>query len=170
MMSGEAISEARISNGHDAHVRRELGVSRVEPRAKGGSLGSRPGILIFSCRQQMLHMNHRALELTGQLHQAELGPVHEIRSALVRELRTVIQETMDHRRDANIWELFELKRVIVEVGRKILARGFGLADRKSFEDSRIVIVLEELSLRQERTNLGLVREQLAGMEAKGRGR
>ena len=41
---------------------------------------------------------------------------------------------------------FELKRVIFESERKILVRGFGLADRNSHDDSRIVIVLEEVTL------------------------
>ena len=68
----------------------------------------------------------------------------------MHELRNAIQAALDHRRDANIWELFELKRVLFEARRKILVRGFGLADRDSHDDSRIVIVLEELGLRQER--------------------
>lgn len=57
--------------------------------------------------------------------------------------------TFDSRKEANIWELCELKRVIFDAGRKILVRGFGLAGRNSHDDSRIVIVLEEVGLRQE---------------------
>lgn len=64
----------------------------------------------------------------------------------VRELRVAIQQGLDSRRDANIWELFELRRVRFEARRRILVRGFGLADRHSFADSRIVIVLEELGV------------------------
>jgi hypothetical protein len=94
-------------------------------------------------------MNHRALELTGCLNQTKIGSVHNIRSAPVRELSAQIQETLDHRREANIRETFELKRVIFDAGRKILVRGFGLAGRNSHDDSRIVIVLEEIGLRQE---------------------
>jgi hypothetical protein len=59
------------------------------------------------------------------------------------------KETLDHRRQANIWEIFELNRVFFETERKILVRGFGLADRNSCDASRVVIVLEELSRRQE---------------------
>lgn len=111
---------------------------------------SRPGILIFSRRQKLLHMNRRALELTGHLGQAEIGPVNEIHSAPVCELRAQIQAALDIRKAASISELVEMKRLIFEAGRKILMRGFGLADRNSFEDSRIVVVLEEVGLRQER--------------------
>lgn len=139
---------AWIRGGHEQHVRRGQELSSTEPSAKGASVRSRPGILIFSRRRQLLHMNRRALELTGHLNQTEIGPVNDIRLAPVRELSAQIQEALDSRKEANIWELFELKRFIFEAGRKILVRGFGLADRNSYDDSRIVIVLEEVSLRQ----------------------
>ena len=138
-----------IRDGQEPHMRREQGLSHSEPSGKGASARARPGILIFSRARQLLHINSRALELTGHLNQAEIGPVHDIRSTPVREFSAQIQETLDHRRKANIWEIFELKRVIFETGRKILVRGFGLADRNSHEDSRIVIVLEEVGHRQE---------------------
>jgi hypothetical protein len=69
-------------------------------------------------------------------------------SRLVSELRVQIQDTLDHRRQADIWERFELKRDMVEAGRKILLRGFGIPDRNSQNDSRIVIVLEAIGFRQ----------------------
>jgi hypothetical protein len=133
-----------IRDGFESHVRREQGLSSSELSAEGTSVRSRPGILIFSRGRQLLHMNSRALELTGHLNQAEIGPTHDIRSAPVRELSAQIQEMLDHRREANICEIFELKRVVFETERKVLVRGFGLADRNSHDDSRIVIALEEL--------------------------
>lgn len=135
---------------NDGTVRREQGLSSSEPNAKEASARSRPGILIFSRRRQLLHMNSRALELTGHLNQAEIKSVHDIRSAPVRELSAQIQETLANRKDANIWGIFELKRIIVETERKILVRGVGLADQKnSFDNSHIVIMLEEVGRRQE---------------------
>lgn len=133
---------------HVSQMRRGQGATS-EPIPLNDTARYRPGILIFSRRQRLLHLNRRALELTGQLDQAAIGPVCEIHSAPVRELRNAIQATLDHRRDAYIWELFELKRVFFEATRRILVRGFGLADRNSHDDSRIVIVLEELGLQQE---------------------
>jgi hypothetical protein len=59
-------------------------------------------------------MNRRALELTGCLNQTEIGSVHNIRSAPVRELSAQIQEVLDHRNEANSMDLFELKRVIFD--------------------------------------------------------
>ena len=138
-----------MMNDGESHVRREQGLSSSESTAEGASGCSRPGILVFSRERRLLHMNSRALELTGHLNQAEFQSVHNIRSAPVRELVAQIQETLDHRREVDIWEIFELKRVIFETERKILVRGFGLADQNSHDASRIVIVLEESGRRQE---------------------
>ena len=138
-----------MCDGSELHVRHEQGLSSCEPSTKEASARSRPGILIFSRGCQLLHMNSRALELTGHLYQDEIGLVRDLCSAPVRELGAQIQETLDYRREVNIWEIFELKRVIFETERKILVRGFGLADRNSYDDSRIVIVLEEVTRRQE---------------------
>jgi hypothetical protein len=134
---------------HDHVSQMSLGQGAVFER---GSLNDtvhyRSGILIFSHGQKLLHANRRALELTGHLHQAEMGTVGEFHSAPVRELRNAIQAAMDHRIAANNWEPFKLKRVICEGRRKFLVCGFGLADRSSHDDSRIVLVLDELGLRQ----------------------
>jgi hypothetical protein len=94
-------------------------------------------------------MNRRALELTGHLDQAETGPATMTLSRLVSELRVQIQDALDSRTEADIWELFELKRVMVESGRTVLLRGFGLPNRNSSDHSRVIIILEELSLQQE---------------------
>ena len=146
MMDGET----RMRNGHESRVRLGQGGSRSEPSAKGVSVDSRPGVMIFSRRQQVLHVNHRALELTGQLHHAGIGSVNEICSAPVRELSVQICAALDIRKEAKISQLVEIRRLIFEAGRKILVYGFGLTGRNSFEDSRIVIVLKEIGPREER--------------------
>jgi hypothetical protein len=138
-----------IRDGHESHVRCGQGLSSPEPSEKRAFQRAIPGILIFSRRQELLHMNRRALELMGNLNQTEIGPVNEIPLSPLHELRILIQETLDHRKEANIWEYFELKRVIFEAGRKILVRGIGMADRNSYDGSRIVIVLEDVGRRQE---------------------
>jgi hypothetical protein len=138
-----------MQDGHESHVWHGQGLSSRESSAESASVRSQPGILIFSHRRHLLHTNRRALELTGLLDPAEIGPYKDVRLAPVRELLAHIQGTLDHRKEANIWDPFESKRLIFEAGRKILVRGFGLANRNSHNDSRIVIVLEEVSLRQE---------------------
>jgi hypothetical protein len=139
---------AWIRDGNESHEKPGQELSSPAPNTKSACQRSSIGILVFSHRRQLLHMNHRALELTGHLDQTETGPATMTLSRLVRELRVQIQDTLDSRRKADIWELFELKRDMVESGRKILLRGFGLADRNSQDDSRIVIVLEEVGCRQ----------------------
>ena len=149
MMSGGVLRQA----GLVSEIRPGQGVtSDPIPLYRRGYY--RPGIVIFSRRQKLLHASRRALELMDQLDPSELEPVHEIHSTPVHELRHAIQAALDHRRAADIWEIFELKRIIFEVRRTILVRGFGLADRKSYEDSRIVIVLEELGARKEHSETG----------------
>jgi PAS domain-containing protein len=137
-----------IRDRHESLVRPGQELFTTVQIAKSASAGARPGILVLSRGGRLLYMNSRALELTGHLNQAEIGPGHNIRSAPVRELIAQIQETLNYRREADIWEIFELKRVIVETERRIMVRGFGLADRNSHDDSRIVIVLEEVGYRQ----------------------
>ena len=123
-----------IRDGHESYVQGEHRLSPSEPAAKSASVHSGPGILIFSRRRQLLHMNRRALKLAGHLNQTEIGPVNDTRLAPVRDLSAQIQEALDSRKEADIWELFELKRVIFDAGRKILVRRFGLAGRNSHDD------------------------------------
>ena len=129
----------------DSHVWRSEGLPISEPSAQSavGRLG--PGILVFSRTQQVLHMNRRALELTGHLNQTERGPGTDHRLAPLCDLSACIKEALDLRQDANIWELVELKRVMVNAGRVIQVRGFRLEGRNTHDDSRIVIVLDEVA-------------------------
>jgi hypothetical protein len=144
-MRGETMRQ----RGHVSQMRRGQG-SASESTPKNDTERYQPERLMFSRRRKLLRVNRRALELADHLDQAEIGRICEIHSAPVRELRNAIQTTLDHRRAAHIWEPFELKRVVFEGRRRILVRGLGLADRSSHDDSRIVIVLEELGLHQAR--------------------
>lgn len=138
------------SDGYESHVRSGQGIFSPQSSVNGTPVRSQPGIVVFSRGQQVLHVNRRALELTGHFRQAEHGPVNDVRSAPVRELSAEIQEILDSRSKAGISERFELTRVIFEAGRRILAHGFGLANLNAYDNSRIVIVLEEIGYRQER--------------------
>ncbi len=123
----------------------------------------RPGVLIFTRRQELLHADHRAMEVIAHPDQPHCEPSSEIHVAPVRELLNAVQAALDHRRAAGIWEPFELKRLIFEPTRKIVVRGLGLIDRNSHDDSRIVIVLEEVRLRQEHSES---QEQTIGLSQK----
>jgi hypothetical protein len=141
---------AWIRDGHEQQERRGQRLSSAAPSTKSASHSSSPGILVFSHRRQLLHMNRRALELIGHLEQAETGPATMTLSRLVSELRIQIQDILDSRVEANVWELFECKHVMGELERKILLRGIGLPNRNSRDHSRVIIILEEVSLQQER--------------------
>jgi hypothetical protein len=144
---------ARKRDGNDAHEKPGHELSVSAPSTKSAFERSSPGILVFSNRRHLGHINQRALELTGHLDQAETGPSTMTLSMLVSELRVQIQVALDNRRKGDIWELFELKRDIVEAGRKIRLRGFGIADQRSQDNSRIVIVLDEFGFRQATTQV-----------------
>lgn len=120
-----------------------------ESSAAGAAISSRPGIVIFSRRQQLLHMNRRALELIGHPDQGETGLISDMRVALVRELCAQIQEALAFRKQSHIREHVEIKRHISDSVRTITLRGFGLPDRNGREDSRIVILMEESGPQQE---------------------
>jgi hypothetical protein len=142
--------EIWIRDGHDSHVRRGKRLSSSARNTQSASHRSSPGILVFSHKRQLLHINRRAMQLTGHLGQAETGPATVTLSRLVSDLRVQIQDIIASRMEANVWEFFELKRFMSESGRKIVLRGFGLPDRNAGGHSRVLIILEEVSLQQER--------------------
>lgn len=115
---------------------------------KGRFRRSSPGIVVFSHKRHQGQMNRRGLELTGHLDQTGTEPIMMTLSRVVGELRVQIQDNLDNRRKADLWGIIELRRVMVDAGRQILLRGFGLPNRNSQNDSRIIIVLEEDSSQQ----------------------
>jgi hypothetical protein len=105
---------------------------------------SSPGILVFSRSLQLQYVNRRALELIRNIGQAMTESGLIVLPTPVLELRDQIQKGLDERLEANIWEPFEISRVVSESGRKLLSHGFGHPNRAASRDSRIVIVLEEI--------------------------
>ena len=105
---------------------------------------SSPGILVFSRSLQLQYVNRRALELIRNIGQAMTESGLIVLPAPLLELRDQIQESLDDRLEANIWEPFEMSRVVSESGRRLLVRGFGHPNGAASRDSRIIIVLEEI--------------------------
>jgi hypothetical protein len=103
-----------------------------------------PGVLVFSRSLQLQYVNRRALELIRNIGQAMTESGLIVLSTPLLELRDQIQESLDDRLEANIWEPFEMSRVMSEGGRRLLLRGFGHPNRAVSRDSRIIIVLEEI--------------------------
>ena len=106
---------------------------------------SRPGILVFSRSLQLQYVNRRALELIWTIGQAKTESSSIVLPTRLLELRAQIQECLDDRLEANIWEPFEMSRVVSECRRRLLLRGFGHPNAVASRDSRIIIVLEEIS-------------------------
>ncbi|MDE3219591.1 MAG: hypothetical protein KGO23_09470, partial [Nitrospirota bacterium] len=86
------------------------------------------------------------------------------------ELRDQIQESLDDRLEANIYEQFEMSRVVSEGGRRLLLRGFGHPNGAASRDSRIIIVLEEIgSGEKDRNQQMYARIKAPEMQATGAG-
>ena len=105
---------------------------------------SSPGILVFSRSLQLQYVNRRALELIWTIGQAKTESGSIVLPTRLLELRAQIQECLDDRLEANIWEPFEMSRVVSECRRRLLLRGFGYPNAAASCDSRIIIVLEEI--------------------------
>jgi hypothetical protein len=111
-----------------------------------------PGILVLSRSLQLQYVNRRALELIRNIGQAMTESGLIVLPTPLLELRDQIQESLDARLEANIWEPFEMSRVVSECGRRLLLRGFGHPNGAASRDSRIIIVLEEIgSAEKDRT-------------------
>jgi hypothetical protein len=72
-------------------------------------------------------------------------------SRLVSEFHVQVQASLANRMEANVWELFELKRFLIESGRKFMLRGFGLPNRNSSDHSRVIIILDMVELYRKRS-------------------
>ena len=81
---------------------------------------SSPGIFVFSRSLQLQYVNHRALELIRNISHAITESGLIVLSRPLLELRDQIQESLDDRLEANIWEPFEMSRVVSESGRRLL--------------------------------------------------
>jgi hypothetical protein len=113
---------------------------------------SSPGILVLSRSLQLQYVNRRALELIRNIGQAMTESGLIVLPTPLLELRDQIQESLDARLEANIWEPFEMTRVVSECGRRLLLRGFGHPNGAAGRDSRIIIVLEEIGSAEKDTN------------------
>jgi hypothetical protein len=79
------------------------------------------------------------------------------------DLRDQIQESLDARIEANIWEPFEMSRVVSQRGQRLLLRGFGHPNEVANRDSRIIIVFEEIGSAEHDRNQQ-IRARMTGPE------
>jgi hypothetical protein len=77
---------------------------------------SSPGILVFSRSLQLQYVNRRVLELIRNIGHAVTESGLIVLPTPLLELREQIQESLDERFEANIWEPFEMSRVVSKFG------------------------------------------------------
>lgn len=104
-----------------------------------------PGILVFSLSLQLQYVNRRALELIRRLGHTVPRVASIIRSTQVLELRDQIREALNDRLASKICEPFEVGHSLSAGGGRFFLRGIGCPDPVAAQNSRIIIVLEEIS-------------------------
>ncbi len=104
-----------------------------------------PGILVLAPTMKILYVNRRAWELAGRLGQVELwNSTDHALLPVLGEVCAIVRTALEARAESGQADQFEYLRVIGEFGRCVRIHGFGLPNRLSFSQSRIVIVLYEL--------------------------
>lgn len=122
---------------------------------------SRPGILVFSRSFKLQYVNRRALELIRTIDRGVTESSSIMFPTPVRAFGAEVQDCLEDRLKANLWEPFEMSQVVSGYGPRILLRGFGYSNIAANPNTRIVIVLEEI-----RSSEKNVSQQLhAGMSA-----
>jgi hypothetical protein len=124
---------------------------------------SSPGILVLSRSLQLQYVNRRALVLIRNIGQAITDSGLIILPTPLLDLRDQIQESLDARIEANIWEPFEMSRVVSQRGQRLLLRGFGHPNVVANRDSRIIIVFEEIGSAEHDRNQQ-IRARMTGPE------
>jgi len=124
---------------------------------------SSPGILVLSRSLQLQYVNRRALELIRNIGQAITDSGLIILPTPLLDIRDQIQESLDARIEANIWEPFEMSRVVSHRRQRFLLRGFGHPNEVANRDSRIIIVFEEIGSAEHDKNQQ-IRARMTGPE------
>jgi DNA-binding CsgD family transcriptional regulator len=112
-----------------------------------------PGILLLSSSLHLLHMNRRAWELSGKITQGQNGKAAlGVLPTPVTELCAEVITALQVRTNAKDWEQVQIRRLVGTPNPPVLLRAFGLPDhRGDFRQSRILILMEEVTQRRERT-------------------
>ena len=111
-----------------------------------------PGILLFSSSLHLMHMNRQAWELSGKITQAQNGRAATgVLPPAVTELCAEVIAALQVRTNAKDWEQVQITRLVGTPNPPVLLRAFGFPDRGGFQQARILILMEEIAQRRERT-------------------
>jgi DNA-binding CsgD family transcriptional regulator len=112
-----------------------------------------PGILLLSPGLQLMHMNRQAFELNGKIIRAENGKMATgVLPMAITELCAEVVAALRVKTNAKDWEQVQIRRLMGTANPPVLLRAFGLPDhRGGLQQSRILIIMEEVTQRRERS-------------------
>ena len=109
-----------------------------------------PGILMLTSSMQLLYRDRRSWELCAQVNKHQSGKAaNGVLPPAVADLCVKIMKALQVRPEAKDWEQFQLRRIVGDPKRPILLCGLGLPDTTGSQQSRILIMMEEIGRRQE---------------------
>jgi DNA-binding CsgD family transcriptional regulator len=108
-----------------------------------------PGILMLTGTMQMLYRDRRSSELCGQINRDQNGAAaNGVLPLAVADICAEIMKALKARSRAQEWEHLRIKRVIGDPSRPVLLCGLGVPDRNGIQDSRILLIMEEIGRRE----------------------
>ena len=111
-----------------------------------------PGILLLSVSLKLIHMNRRAWELSGKITQAQNGKAATgVLPPAVTQLCAEVITALRVRIDAKDWEQVQITRLVSPPNPPVLLRAFGFPDGGDAQRARILILMEEVTQRRERS-------------------
>jgi DNA-binding CsgD family transcriptional regulator len=129
-------------------VMKESSKSSAPPEEIAEQRGG-PGVLVLAPPMRLLHMNQRAWDLTSHIDHGENGngiskAAKGLLPAPLLQLCAEIFQHLKDRTEAKDWEQFEVRRMLGAPERPLMIHGFGVPGNKGQEQSRVIIVMEEL--------------------------
>jgi DNA-binding CsgD family transcriptional regulator len=139
---GRGVREKNLENRYDSHE--ILGPARTLVKKRSDS-----GFLVLSSSLQVLHWDTRAWELCQKITVRVNGhsAANVLPLSVVAFAREIVK-LMEIRSLPNDWERFQLRRVITNGEDPIFLSGIGLPDPIGDDDSRVLLILEEIRRKQ----------------------
>ncbi|HEY3198227.1 MAG TPA: LuxR C-terminal-related transcriptional regulator [Nitrospirales bacterium] len=106
------------------------------------------GFLMLSSSIQLLHWDHQAQELCRRISGISGGSRAHILPLCVQDFAREIVTLMEIRSNPKDWEQFQLRQVIKSEQDSIFLSGIGLPELGGLDDSRVLIILEQIAPRQ----------------------
>jgi DNA-binding CsgD family transcriptional regulator len=106
------------------------------------------GFLMLSSSIQLLHWDREAWELCRKITTLSDDPAESVLPSCVTEFAREIVKLMEIRSNPKDWEQFQLRRVIKSDEDSIFLSGIGLPGLGRLDDSRVLIILEQIARRQ----------------------